>query len=154
MEPQPISTLGCLTAETNASISPWLHVACTGGLFLISARSRWQEPLERRWSSNCYSCLSSSTCAHIFLRLFPFGLKFSMFRVHPVMVFCWRYRQCWLESSLWSSLLITAPWWMSVFHVWGDVKLKKIFRGWSLIYLLVYLFGKVTWKFTFQSTGT
>lgn len=144
MQPQTVSTLGCLTAEMNASISPWLHVARTGGLLLISAHSHWQELLERRLSSNCYSCLSSFTCACIFLRLIPFGLKFSMLHLSPVTRFCWRYGLCWLESSLWSSLLISAPWWMSIFCVWGDVRLKKTFRGWILIYLLVYLFGKVT----------
>lgn len=144
MRPQPVSTLGCLTAETNVSILLWLHVACTGGLLLISTHSRWQELLEQRLSSNCYSCLSSFTCARIFLRLIPFGLKFSMLRLSPVTHFCCRYRLCWLKSSFWTSLLISAPWWMSIFHVWGEIGLKKIFRGWILIYLLVCLFGKVT----------
>lgn len=144
MWPQPVPTPGCLTAEPNVSVLPWLHVACTGGLLLISARSRWQELLERRLSSNCYySCLSSFTCASIFLRLIPFGFTFSMLHLSTLTHFCWRYGLCWWESSLWSSLLISTLWWMSVFCVWGDVRPKKIFRGWILIYLLVYLFGKM-----------
>lgn len=87
-QPQPVSGLGCSAAETNTSISPWLHVACTGGLLLISTRSHWQELLERRLSSNCYSCLSSFTCACIFLKLIPFGSKFSMLHPSPVTRFC------------------------------------------------------------------
>lgn len=61
------------------SRNEYIHLALAargmhGRLFLISTRSHWQELLEQRLSSNCSSCLSSFTCACVFLKLIPFGI--------------------------------------------------------------------------------